>query len=514
MLEETAGHYAGKTAIVLNDRRLSYAELDEASNKVANALMELGIGKGDRVAMLLANSPEFLIIYFGVVKTGAIVSPLDVKYTVHELASLFNNFQPKVLVTESPSLEPLVPALPRFESVKHVIDLSSKYEGQFLSYKEIMATGSARRIEVELEPEDVAYIAYASGPTLRPRGVMLTHGSLTKVVSIQGKCFQQTDKDVVILHALPMHYVFGLAVLVLTSLSRGSTVIMAPGTSIRSVNEIVEKERATIFMGVPFTYASAVSVAEREGIDHDLSSLRLCCTAGAALPINIVEPFRRLYGLDIIEGWGLTESITEVTCQPIDGTGKLGSAGKVLPGWELKVVDDNGRELPPNQSGELIVKGPIMKGYYNNPQATAKTVKDGWLYTGDIGRLDEDGYLFITGRKKEMILVKGRNIYPTDIEDVLTTHPKVAEAAAVGVPDEIRGEVIRAVITLKEGEKAAEGEIRSFCREHLAEYKLPKQIIFVDSLPKTANGKIRKEELRDYSLASLSSASGGREHKF
>jgi len=496
MLEEVARQYGAKTAIALGDQRVSYAELDEASNKVANALLKMGLSKGDRVAMLLSNSPEFAIVYFGIVKAGAIAVPLDTRYKVDELASLFNNSQPRILVAESPFLEPLVPILPGFKSIEHVIDLSSKYEGQFLSYREIMATSSAQKVEVELEAEDLGLIVYASGPTSRPRGVVLSHGNLVAEVAISGDGFQQTDKDVVMLFALPLYHAFGLVIILLTSLSRGSTVVMLPGLSINSLMETIEKERATIFMGVPYAFALAVNMAEKERIKHDLSCLRLCVSGASALPISIMKRFKQHYGFDIAQLWGLTEAVAHVTCQPVDGTGKPGSVGRALPGWEMKIVNDSGRELPLNQPGEIIVRGPVMKGYYANPEATAETIKDGWLYTGDIGKIDQDGELFILGLKKEMILVKGQNIYPIDIEAVLHTHPKVAEAAVVGIPDEIRGEKIRAVVSLKAGEAATEGELQDFCRQHLANYKVPKQIMIMDSLPKTAAGKIHKEDLK------------------
>jgi long-chain acyl-CoA synthetase len=497
LLEEAARRYGRKTAITLGEERLSYTELDDASNKVANALTKTGVRKGDRVAMLLPNSPEFVIIYFGVVKIGGIAVPLDVRYKIDELASLFDNSQPKVLVTESPVLESLVPALPQFKSIQHVIDLNSKYEGKFLSYSEIMAVSSSQRSELELSPEDIAHIAYTSGPTTHPRGVMLTHQTLMAEIAISRDGFKQTDKDVMLLSALPMHHAFGLIVIMLTSISQGSKVVMLPGLSIPSLMEIIEREKCTIFMGVPFVFILAVLMAEEEGIKHDLSSLRLCCSAGAPIRIDTIERFKKHYGIDIVQLWGLTEATAQVTCQPLDSTGKLGSVGKVLPGWELKIVDDNGTELPANQPGEIIVRGPITEGYYNNPQATAKIIKDGWLYSGDIGRVDEDGDLFILARKKKTIIVKGQNIYPSDIEDVLYAYPKVAEAAVVGIPDELRGETVRAIISLKEGKVATEEEIKRFCREHMANYKVPRQIIFVDSLPKTATGKIRKEDLKD-----------------
>jgi len=498
MLEEAVRQYGRKTAITLGKQRLSFTEVDEASNKVANALIKMGVSKGDRVAMLLPNIPEFVVIYFGVVKIGSIAVPLNIGDKVDELASLCSNFQPKLLVAESPFLEPLVLALPRFKSIEHIIEVGSKYEGQFLGYQEIMATGSARRVEVEPEPEDIATISYTGGPTNHPRGVMLSHRSLVSEAIISGDGFQQTDEDVVMLFALPMFHMFSLASVLLTSVNKGSTVVIVPGSgaSISSLMETIEREKGTIFVGVPYVYALIVNVAERDGVKNDLSSLRLCASGGAPLSIDIIQRFRQYYGFNIVDMWGLTEVVSQVTSLPLDGTGKLGSVGKALPGWEVKIVDDNGNELSPNQPGEIIARGPIMKGYYNNPQATAEVIKDGWLYTGDIGSLDEDGYLFLLGRKKDIIIVKGQNIHPGDIEDVLYTHPKVTEAAVVGVPDELRGEVVRAVISLKEGEVATEEEIKRFCRARMGNYKVPKQIIFMDSLPRTADGKIRKEDLK------------------
>jgi long-chain acyl-CoA synthetase len=495
MLEQSAKRYGGKTAVAMGDSRLSYARLDEASNKVANALIGMGVSKGDRVAILLPNSPEFVAIYFGVVKIGAIAVPLDIRYKMDELASLFDDFQPKVLVSESPTLEPIIPTLGRFSYIEQVIDLSGEYKGKFLSYQEIMSASPAQAVKAELEPGDIAHIAYTSGPTLRPRGVVLSHQSLVQEAVISAKGFRQTDKDIVVLFALPMHHAFGLVVVLLTAIAKGSTVVMLAGLSIDSLLEVIEREKATIFMAVPFVHTLIVNAAEAEGIHHDLSSLRLWGTAGAAMPANIGQKIKQHFGLSAVDFWGMTESSAHVTCQSVDGARKTGSVGRVLPGWELKIVDDNGRQLPLNQPGEIIVRGPIMKGYYNNPEATAQVVKDGWLYTGDLGKIDEDGEVFLTGRSKDIIIVKGQNVYPSDIEEVLYTHPKVAEAAVVGIPDEIRGETIKAFISLKEGEVAAEQEIKRFCLERLANYKVPKEVIFTGSLPKTAAGRIDKQSL-------------------
>ncbi len=496
MLDKLVAQYGNKTAIVCEDQRLSYADLDKASNKVANAFVKMGINKGDRIALLLNNSPEFVVTYFGIVKIGAIAVPLDPKYKVDELASLLADSQPRILVTESAVLEPLIPTLPSFKSIERVIDLSSKLQGQFLTYREIIAANSAQPVKVEPEAEDVAHIVYTAGPSFHPKGVALTHRSveIESVVSAEG--FGMTEKDVVLLFALPLHHSAGLVIVLLTALSQGSTVVMLPGLSMSALTETIEKEKVTVLIGVPFVFILILREAEEAGIKHDLSSLRLCASGGAPVTIALTRQFKQQFGYTIAQFWGLSEATAHVTCQSANGHGKLGSIGHPLSGFEVKIVDEIGRELPTNRDGEIIVRGPIMKEYYHNPKATAEVVKDGWLYTGDIGRIDEGGNVFITGRKKDMIIIKGQNIYPSDIESVLCRHPKVAEAAAIGIPDELRGEIIGAAIVLKPGAKATQPEMKRHCLDHLANYKVPKQFFFVDSLPKKASGKIDKESLR------------------
>jgi long-chain acyl-CoA synthetase len=486
MLERAVKRYGRKTAVAMGDSRLSYSQLDEASNKMANALIGLGVGKGDRVAMLLSNSLEFVTTYLGVVKIGAIAVPLDTKYKLAELASLFDDSQPRVLVAESSLLKPLASSLPEFKSITHFIEVDSEGEGQFLSYEQIMATGSAEPVAVEVTPEDITHIAYTSGPSFNPRGVMMSHQALVREAAISGDGFKQTDKDIVVLFALPMHHAFGLVVILITAIAKGSTVVILPGLSISNLMEVIERERATIFMAVPFVHTLIVNAIEAEGIKYDLSSIRLWGTAGAAMPANISQKLGQYLGLTAVDFWGMTESAAHVTCQSPDGGGKPGSVGKALSGWELKIVDNDGRELSPNQPGEIIVRGPIMKGYYNNPEATAEVIKSGWLHTGDIGRIDEEGWLFLSaGRKKDVIIAKGQNIYPSDIEKVLAGHPKVAEVGVVGIRDEVRGETPRAIIRLKAGEVATEQEIKKFCLKHLANYKVPREVVFTGSLPET-----------------------------
>lgn len=496
MLEETAKRYGEKAAFVFGKRRLSFAELDETSNKLANALIGRGIRQGDRIGMLVHNSPDFMVIYFGILKAGGIAVPLDIRYKISELTSVLNSCQPRALIGESSFLEPFVSAIHQFSYIEYVIDMDSHYK-QFIGYAEFIATSAAHRTKVKPQPDDIAHVAYASGPAFNPTGAISIHRTLLTEIDIVAESFQQSDKDVVMLFALPMYHAMGLVIVALTSIAKGSTVVILPGLSMRSLCETVERERCSIFMAVPYVLILMVNMAQEEGIHNDLSSLRICISGGAPLSDDLIRRFKKVYGLDIHNLWGMTESTAQPTFPTLNSSGKPGSTGIILPGWKLKIIDDDDRELPTNQNGEIIVSGPIMKGYYNNPEATARAIKDGWLYTGDIGRIDEDGYLFITGRKKEMIIVKGKNIYPSDIEQMLYTHPKVAEAAVVGIPDELRGEVIRAVISLKKGETATEQEIKQFCLENLASFKVPRQVIFMDALPKTDDGRIKKEALKD-----------------
>jgi len=248
-------------------------------------------------------------------------------------------------------------------------------------------------------------------------------------------------------------------------------------------------------MGVPFIHHLLVNKALSEGIKHNLASLRLVASAGAALPMKVMNQFKKLFKMDVVDFWGMTESSANVTCQALDGTAKPGSVGKPLRGWKLKILGRDGKELPADSSGEIVVRGPIMKGYYNNTLATDRAIRNGWLYTGDVGKIDPDGEVFLTGRSKDIIIVKGQNIYPGDIEEVLLTDPRVAEASVTGAPDEVRGETVIAFVVLKPGQPANEAELRGLCREHMADFKVPRQIYFIDALPHTAEGKIDKKKL-------------------
>lgn len=496
-LRTIAEKYQDKTAIKSGEKRLSYAELDRASNRVAHAFLRLGISSGDRVAFMLGNSPEFVTAFFGLVKIGAVVVPLDPKYKLTELKALFADCKPRMLLTENPCLEMVAAALTRFPYLEKIIDFSTEKHPGYLHFGEIITASPDIPVDTEPSPDDLAVIAYTSGASLSPHGIMLTHGSICTEAEISGEGFAQTEKDVVPVFALPLHHAAGLTIVGLTSLYRGSTLVMMSGMSIAALLETIEKEGVTLFIGVPFIFSLMVSHAEEAGIKNDLSSLRLCAGGGSPLPVPLSLRFKELYGHHIAQFWGLTEVTAHITCQQADGSGPAGSIGIPLRGCRVEIVDEKGTILPRNKTGEIICIGPLMKGYYNKPEATAEVVQNGWLYTGDIGHIDSKGNVFITGRKKDLIIPKGQNIAPSDIEEVILQSPKVEEAAVLGVPDDPRGEVIVAVIRLKPGQTAADTEIRRLCVENLANFKIPREYIFVDFPLKNKEGVIDKAAIRD-----------------
>jgi long-chain acyl-CoA synthetase len=484
ILVSAAARVPDKTSLIMGSRRVSFAGLDRDSNRVAHGLIKMGVRKGDRVAMIQSSNPEFITVFFGIMKAGAIAVPLDSRYVASELACLFDDCRPEVLFIEDPPLASLEEALPG-SGIRHIVTFDRSADGNFLDYRKILSTNPSSPLNVDIDPEDSAVISYTGGPTLQPLGVVLSHQAIATEVVNSAHVFGQTDNDILMMFALPMYHQFGLTAVMLGSMCQGNTVVVVPGTgrSVDSFMEAVEREKGTVYMGVPYIYSLMINVARREGIRHDLSSVRLYVSGGAPLEVEVIEQFHKLYGRKIIDIFGQTETISHATVMPIDGSGKPGASGKPMPCWKIKIFDDNGKELPPGEEGEIVARGPVMTGFYRKPEATARVLRNGWVYTGDIGKIDKDGFLFITGRKRRMLILKGQNIFPADIEQVIATHPRVAEVKVVGVPDIVRGETVKALVRLKPGKTVTEQALRQYCQGRMADYKLPREIEFMDRIP-------------------------------
>jgi len=482
-----------QTFIYWRDEEISYRTLNEGANRVANGLRALGVGKGDVVSVYLPNCPEFFYTWFGIVKLGAVFGPVNAMFKGDEVRHVLSDSGAVVAVTSQALLDTIKAARGECPALREVICLEGQAPGA-MAFEELMEQPP------ELEPvalarDDLTAIVYTSGTTGRPKGAMLSHFNYVwdTMAAVDVMPIQPGQDRLGLI--LPLFHVNAQ----LTSLSQlyvGGAVAMWERFSPSDFWETVQHYRPTTFSAVPTMLSILLAVPRPEGLDT--SSLRYVICGAAPLPLDIFERFEEAFDLRILEGYGLTEATCVSSLNPYWGIRKVGSIGLPLRGQPMKIVDDNMNELPPGEFGEIVVKGPnVMMGYYNNPEATTETIVNGWVRTGDIGYTDEDGYFFIVDRKKEMIIRGGENIYPREVEEVLFSHPKIAEAAVIGRPDPIWGEEIVAVIVPQPGQTLTLEEVQEFCKERMASYKAPRQVEFREDLPKTVTGKVAKKALRE-----------------
>lgn len=486
MLERTASEVPQNTAIVLGSRRVSYRELDETSNKIANALISLGTKKGDHVAILMSRTPEWVINCFGALKAGAASVLLDAGAKAPELEPQLRESDPKILITEerfSPVLSSILPNIPPLNQVLEV---------DTAPYKGMVANSSPASPSVDIKDEDEAILFYTLGVLGKNKGVVHTHASFMSILPIVVEKFELARDDVV-LGLLPFNYLLGFGLVVLMPIKMGATIAILPHFSSKSLLDTVEQEKATMLIGVPASFNGLALIDEETTKSYDLSSLRSVLSAGAKSSALFMEMLEKKFHLTVCEIYGLTELII-VTIGAIRDR-KLGTAGRPLA--ELRVLNKNGREVPRGSVGEAVARAPwMMKEYYKSPELTAQVLKDGWFHTGDLVKLDEDGYLEFIEKTSSIIVPSGGvKILPAAVEEVLLRHPAVAETACVGVLDDYKGQIPTAFVVLKEGQSATVDEIRNFCRQSLSDYKVPKQIKFVDSLPRTGSGQIDRKQL-------------------
>ncbi|MBG9443235.1 fatty acid--CoA ligase family protein [Cytobacillus firmus] len=509
-LHETAIKMGDKTAYYFMDQSSTYAELDGAVTKFADGLSKLGVKKGDHIALLLGNSPHFVIGLHGALRLGATVIPINPIYTPDEIGYIVNNGDVKAVVTLDllvPLIEKMHQALPKVEN--YIIcdtpqgqaseqDLSALSAfSKMKSFTQLIALGDIVFKGPELKEDDTAVILYTSGTTGKPKGAMLTHKNLYSNAKDVSDYLHMNENDRVIT-TLPMFHVFCLTVALNAPLMNGATILIDPKFSPKEIFRLAKKYEPTVFAGVPTMYNFLLQY--EDGNPEDLKSLRLCISGGAAMPVALLHGFEKKFNVIVSEGYGLSEA-SPVTCfNPLDKPRKAGSIGQSIMNVENKVVNELGEEVSVGEVGELTVRGPnVMKGYYKLPEETAATIRDGWLYTGDLAKRDEEGYFYIVDRKKDLILVGGYNVYPREVEEVLYNHREVVEAAVLGVPDPNLGEAVKCYVVTN-NPQLTEELLLAYCAEHLARYKVPSSIEFLEELPKNTTGKILRRALKNQVL--------------
>ena len=490
-LEKTASEIPHKEAIVLDAQRITYGELDESSNKVANVLLKLGMKKGTNVAILMSHSPDWVINYFGVIKGGGVAVLLNTALKAPELDSLLQDSDSEILITERKFSRMLSSVLPHSPLLKRVVEVDTA------AYIKTIANSSSISPTIDIKAEDEATIFYTSGVLGKQKGVVHTHASLMGTPPIVSAGIQRKREDVII-DLVPFSYLYGLFEVLFGSIITGSTVVLIPNFTPRAVLEAVEKEKATVIFGVPAMYNALVMVRDEVLTRYDLSSLRLVVSAGAKSFPKLMKTLEDKFGLSLYEVYGLTEA-SAVSISTFNSR-KLGTVGK--PICRLRIVDDNGKEVPRGEIGEAVFNAPwMMKGYYKAPELTAQVLKDEWFYTGDFVKMDEDGYLEYIEKKSFIIVTSsGLNISPSEVEFVLLSHPSIAEAVYVGINDGYGGQIPTAFVVLKEGQHATSKELSDLCCQNLADFKLPKRIEFVDNIPKTSSGKVARKKLKETEL--------------
>ena len=490
-----ARKFAERPAIVDLHQPLSYAELDALSDRIAAGLLARGIQAGDHVGLYGVNSSIFVALYLGIQKAAAVVVPINLLLNPVEVAYILNDAEVKALVYFdhfAPSVSAIRSALPNIGNWICVGPNPSDPSDLPLP---VILQSEIGNLKSEIDPDSVAVIIYTSGTTGRPKGAMLTHRNLVSDALCATKVLKPHELEERFIVVLPMFHAFAAMAGIVIPLLNGCSLVPVPKFEPALMAELIEKTGATIFLGVPSMYSLLLRLPEKH--TAKIQKLRFCLSGGAALPMEVMRQFEKRFGVLIYEGDGPTEC-SPVTCvNPIEGLRKPQSVGPAIPGVEMKIMDENGVEKPCGEIGEICVRGPnVMKGYWKQPEETAKSFFGEWFRTGDLGTEDEDHYFYIVDRIKDMVIVNGMNVYPRVVEEVLYRHEAVREAAVVGQPHSLHGEVPVAYIVLKENFQPLESDIRAFCLQHLGRHEVPRKVVFMNDLPKNAAGKIVKRELR------------------
>jgi long-chain acyl-CoA synthetase len=503
LLSSSAKKYPKRIAVVFGRKKITYKTLDETTSRIAAGLRHLGIKQGSRAAIFLDNCPEFIISYFSILKAGGTVVPINYMFKTEETRFILEDSRAETIITSRPYVDMAQDLRLRVDTLKNIICTGSCSKPHIHDFSRIKKDDHSGLKSVFTDSRDIAVILYTSGTTGHPKGAMLSHANLIVNADDCARNFK-LDCSGSIMCILPLFHAFAATVCMNLPLSVGAKIVVMKSIKpFKRVIRAIRKNRVSLFVGVPSMYTLLKNIKLPFIFNSPLIKLfnpvKFCISGAASLPVETFKAFERKFRIPLIEGYGLTEASPVVTLNPVRGQRKAGSIGLSLAEHvELRVVNEKDEVLGPGKIGELLVKGPsVMSGYLNQPEASKETLKNGWLYTGDMVKMDKDGYVYIAGRKKEMVNVRGMNVYPREIEEVLYQNPKIKEAAVVGMPDEHKGEVPKGFVVLKDDAAATEREIILFLRDHLAAYKIPKSIEFRKSLPKNSAGKILKLLLKN-----------------
>lgn len=522
-LKDTTAEFPNKVAIHFMGKEVTYTELHESSLKVANYLKNLGLTKGDRVAIMLPNTPQAVISYYGILMAGGVVVQTNPLYTEREIEYQMKDSGARMIITMD-ALYPRVSKVMPQTDLEHIIVTAIKdylpfpknliypfiqkrdlgfsvtvhHEGNTHLFTEILKRTKAEEIEHTFDfEEDLALLQYTGGTTGVPKGVMLTHKNLVSNAAMCSNWMYKCRRgEEVVLGILPFFHVYGMTTVLILSIMQGYKMVLLPKFDVTTTLKTIDKQKPTLFPGAPTIYIGLLNHPELN--KYDLSSIESCISGSAPLPVEVQQAFEKVTGGKLVEGYGLTETSPVTHANFLwDRPRVKGSIGVPWPDTEAAILSmESDEPLPPGEIGEIVIKGPqVMRGYWNRPEDTAETFRNGWLLTGDMGYMDEDGYFYVVDRKKDMIIAGGFNIYPREIEEVFYEHPQIQEVVAAGIPDPYRGETVKLYVVLKEGASVTEEELNTYARKHLAAYKVPRIYEFREELPKTAVGKILRRTL-------------------
>jgi long-chain acyl-CoA synthetase len=485
-LTDTIRTHAGRVAVRVDNTAMTYRALDEASARVAGLLHERGFAPGDRVGIMMPNVAEVPVVYYGVLRAGGVVVPMNPLLKSREVAYYLSDSGAGLIFAWHAFEREARHGAEQAEADLIVVDGSG--------FPDLLASATADFQVAETSDQDTAVILYTSGTTGQPKGAELTHGNLISNTEVSRADIVCAGPDDVIFGGLPLFHVFGQTVALNVAIAAGACLTLLPRFDAEHALRIVSGHRVTVFEGVPTMYVALLHQPDRA--DYDTAALRMCISGGAALPVEVLRGFEATFGVPVLEGYGLSETSPVASFNHPGRERKPGSIGTPIRDVELRLVDEAGDEVPPGEVGEIVIRGPnVMKGYWGRPEATAEALRGGWFHTGDLARVDEDGYFSIVDRKKELIIRGGYNVYPREIEEVLYEHPAVAEAAVIGLPHPALGEEVGAAVALKPGAAISAEELRDYVKAQVAAYKYPRHLWLVDELPKGATGKIQKRDI-------------------